>query len=247
MQATSSGKDISAPPSIDLSSPSDVSNTGDEEQGLIAPHTIPSSVRSIVSVPLDDDGSPAEAPSSESSTTGYLKKKTSEVFGAVLASSGLGKPVKAPNSPLTLALATLVGAYSSSDVAAEIKAEGNRLRESVVRSDAAPVSDEPRDVILETSILRGRKRATWATQFRILSGRAFKNLYRDPALLAAHYLSAIGLASTFLTISVILLFVDSSKSSVVFFSITSQTISPASRIDLVSGHFVYAAESNDLC
>jgi len=42
--------------------------------------------------------------------------------------------------------------------------------------------------------LRGRKRASWGTQFRILSGRAFKNLYRDPALLAAHYISSVALA-----------------------------------------------------
>jgi len=47
---------------------------------------------------------------------------------------------------------------------------------------------------LETTLLRGRKRASWTTQFRILSGRAFKNLYRDPALLAAHYIGSIGLA-----------------------------------------------------
>jgi hypothetical protein len=50
------------------------------------------------------------------------------------------------------------------------------------------------DVAVETSLLRGRKRASFGTQFRILSGRAFKNLYRDPALLMAHYLSSIGLA-----------------------------------------------------
>jgi hypothetical protein len=41
---------------------------------------------------------------------------------------------------------------------------------------------------------RRRRGASWPTQFRILSGRAFKNLYRDPALLTAHYLSSIALA-----------------------------------------------------
>ena len=58
------------------------------------------------------------------------------------------------------------------------------------------------DVAAETTLLRGRKRASWGTQFRILSGRAFKNLYRDPYLLAAHYLSAIGLAREWLSVSV---------------------------------------------
>lgn len=55
---------------------------------------------------------------------------------------------------------------------------------------------------IETALLRGRKRASYATQFRILSGRAFKNLYRDPALLAAHYLSSVGLACEFGFLSV---------------------------------------------
>lgn len=54
--------------------------------------------------------------------------------------------------------------------------------------------DETRDVALESGLLRGRKRATWATQFSILSGRAFKNLYRDPALLTAHYMGSVALA-----------------------------------------------------
>jgi hypothetical protein len=43
-------------------------------------------------------------------------------------------------------------------------------------------------------LLRGRKRATWATQFRILSGRAFKNMYRDPALLTFQYSASIAAA-----------------------------------------------------
>jgi hypothetical protein len=84
----------------------------------------------------------------------------------------------------------------------------------VVRTDngdasaGAAVSNELPDVVLETSILRGRKGASWGTQFRILSRRAFKNLYhdRDPALLAAHYLSAIGLAGAFRSCGYDLLF-----------------------------------------
>ena len=46
---------------------------------------------------------------------------------------------------------------------------------------------EMRDIAAETGMLRGPRRAGWGTQFRIMSGRAFKNLYRDPALLTAHY------------------------------------------------------------
>ncbi|KAF8173928.1 ABC-2 type transporter-domain-containing protein [Pholiota molesta] len=63
--------------------------------------------------------------------------------------------------------------------------EGEALRREVVRADRglAPsgggvaASGAQPDVALETSMLRGRKRASYATQFRILSGRAFKNLF----------------------------------------------------------------------
>ena len=113
----------------------------------------------------------------------------------------------------TITLRGLVETFAESDVAAEIRAEGETMRNEAVRNDnhvaAVPAPDEGAadaaasngavnnslpDVVQETTLLRGRKRASWATQFRILSGRAFKNLYRDPALLAAHYSSAIVLA-----------------------------------------------------
>lgn len=42
--------------------------------------------------------------------------------------------------------------------------------------------------------IRGYQRASWWTQFRILSGRAFKNLYRNPILLLTHYAVSIVLA-----------------------------------------------------
>ena len=107
-------------------------------------------------------------------------------------------------SPVAPALMTLVDAYATSNIAAGIKADGEQLRSEVVRTDngdavtaGGAVSNELPDVVLETSILRGRKRASWGTQFRILSRRAFKNLYRDPASLAAHYLLAGGLAGAF--------------------------------------------------
>jgi hypothetical protein len=54
-----------------------------------------------------------------------------------------------------------------------------------------PVNDL-RDVALdsETLVLWGRKHASGGTQF---SGNFFKNLNRNPALLAAHYSSSIAL------------------------------------------------------
>ena len=88
-------------------------------------------------------------------------------------------------------VAGLVDAYAASEIATAIRAE--------IRSVAQPAqgpegSEELPNVTIESELLRGRKRATWATQFRILSGRAFKNMYRDPALLTFQYSASIAAA-----------------------------------------------------
>jgi hypothetical protein len=201
----------SGTPSIDIAPAlDDHTNLGDEERGLpILPHAVPLSVRSILSNNPDDEPElQRTGPTSEnssSSSANYLKRKTSQIYEAVVSNGVVniigGRKTNAAGSSLAPALVYLVDAYATSDIAAGIKADGEKLRREVVRTDTGDadgaVNNELPDVVLETSILRGRKRASWGTQFRILSGRAFKNLYRDPALLAAHYLSAIGLAGTF--------------------------------------------------
>lgn len=198
----------------DASSPLDISppggdstdNIGDAERGLsLMPHSVPISVRSLVSTNPDDE---TELQPTPPQTGGYIRRKTSQIFKAVL-DNGVVNLVanknQLQNVPVAPALNILVDAYASSSIAAEIKADGEELRREVVRADNGhgngngSTSNELPDVILETSMLRGRKRATWGTQFRILSGRAFKNLYRDPALLTAHYTSAIALASMWST------------------------------------------------
>ena len=87
-------------------------------------------------------------------------------------------------------VAGLVDAYAASEIATAIQAE--------IRSVAQPTQGRERselpDVMVESELLRGRKRATWATQFSILSGRAFKNMYRDPALLTFQYSASIAAA-----------------------------------------------------
>jgi hypothetical protein len=99
-----------------------------------------------------------------SSIASSIRKRTSRLFGS------------APDVPTPLPpfLAELVNAYE--DLNAQADSNG-----------VLP------DVQAESEI-RGRKRASLWTQFRILSGRAFKNLYRDPALLATHYIAAFVLA-----------------------------------------------------
>lgn len=168
----------------------DTTNLGDEERGLV-PLSVRSS-RAGSSSPVGDTELQTRPTSIASSTGNFLKRKTSQLFEAVTSTSSTA------NKPLSPKLAGLVESYVNSDIAAGIRQESEELRRETTRSAGGRGSvgrgNELRDVALETTLLRGRKRASWGTQFRILSGRAFKNLYRDPALLAAHYLSSIALA-----------------------------------------------------
>lgn len=172
-------------PAVEPISPSeDVTNIGDEERAVgHHPSRSPTT--------LSENEIEATRSSSPASSGGYLKRKTSQLIEAVTSSSQ-----KSGNAPLAPNLLALVEAYNSSSIAAGIRAEGEEIRREQIAQNNTQnvVGTELPDVVIETSLLRGRKRASWTTQFRILSGRAFKNLYRDPALLAAHYLSSIALA-----------------------------------------------------
>jgi hypothetical protein len=182
--------DSTADPSIPLD---------DEERALGRP--LPLSVRSRSS----GDSTPqneTELLTRPNSAGGFIKRKTSQFLGAISSSSqrGIG------DVPLAPILASLVEAYVESDIAAEIKSDAAAAVSSaqINRDEISSQEDNGRRlensegdipiVAVGTSLLGGRKRASWTTQFRILSGRAFKNLYRDPALLAAHYISSIVLA-----------------------------------------------------
>lgn len=98
-------------------------------------------------------------------------------------------------APLPPKLAHLLQSYEQSEIAAAIRAEIEAFSQAPPPDSG--VTDDLPDVAEETSALRSRQRASYTTQFRILSGRAFKNLYRNPALLAAHYASSIGIAREF--------------------------------------------------
>jgi len=133
-------------------------------------------------------------PGSLDIAAGFIQRKTSQLMDAVSLSSH-----KSDTTPLEQQLAVLVEAYANSDIAGKIKNEIEEVRASAHTGVDGNGTEggETRDIVVESSVLRGRKRASWGTQFRILSGRAFKNLYRDPALLAAHYISSIALARTY--------------------------------------------------
>ncbi len=161
----------------------------DEERALMQP----SSGRDQTA---NDDATELQtrAGSVVSSSSQYIRRKTSQLLGAITPSSERG------DVPIPPKLAELVEAFRNSETAAALKTE----IEEVLRG-LAPQADANGtlpDVALENSLTRGRKRASWGTQFRILSGRAFKNLYRDPALLTAHYVSSIIVAREFCLIFV---------------------------------------------
>jgi hypothetical protein len=96
------------------------------------------------------------------------------------------------NNRVTERIEFLVKAYQESDMDLDTnqcdQAEGN------ITGANGDAGSEQRDVEVESAALRGYRRASWWTQFTILSGRAFKNLYRNPMLLLTHYAVSIVLA-----------------------------------------------------
>lgn len=175
-----------------ISPSEDATNLGDEERGLAGRSALiaPLSVKSRTSTSSNAE----ETELRTRSVVGSLKRKTSQILEAVTPSSS----TRADPAPVTPKLAELIEAYAKSDIAAGIREEGEALSRGNLNRQTEGAGFDPRqqlpDVAEETTLLRGHKRATWGTQFRILSGRAFKNLYRDPALLTAHYLASIALA-----------------------------------------------------
>ncbi|KAJ1027359.1 hypothetical protein NDA18_003367 [Ustilago nuda] len=87
-------------------------------------------------------------------------------------------------------LVHLVNAFSESDISTITKSE---LDAFLGRTPEGIQNNLP-DLANESSLLRSYKKAPLWTQFKILSGRAFKNLYRDPILMFAHFGLAIVLA-----------------------------------------------------
>jgi hypothetical protein len=167
----------------------------DEERALGRP--VPLSVRSRGGSSDTFPENDTELRTRPNSAGGYIKRKTSQFLNVVSSSSQQGTW----DRPLAPMLLSLVETYADSDIAAAIKSSAD----SASSTQAAVVDDSNGsgggnsqfpDLPLKNSYLGGRQRASWATQFRILSGRAFKNLYRDPALLAAHYVSSVALACT---------------------------------------------------
>lgn len=99
---------------------------------------------------------------------------TSRIFG-----SGRTSPTQTELSPK---LARLVESYASSEVAKEAR---QGIRDARSHAHANGHADG------QAVVLRSYKRAGWWSQFMILSGRSFKNLYRNPMLMLSHYAVAV--------------------------------------------------------
>ncbi|KAF9507174.1 hypothetical protein BS47DRAFT_1373972 [Hydnum rufescens UP504] len=165
----------------------------DEEQALPRTH---SQVNADLDVPRSRTrpSSIADSISAVTKNVGngagnYIKRKTSQLLDAISSGSTKGNG----GSTMSPQLAALVQAYYDSDIASAIREDINVIKQRPEHT-GEPEATQTRDITEESSNLRGRRRASYATQFRILSGRAFKNLYRNPALLSAHYISSIAIA-----------------------------------------------------
>jgi hypothetical protein len=114
-----------------------------------------------------DEEQANQVPSPRTATT--VSPTTDSHFAMQKSDSGIGPHI-----------ARLVAAYEQSDIAKEL---GQSLASTAASSQAQ----------LET--LGTFKRASLWGQFRILSGRSFKNLYRNPMLMLTHYAVSLVLGS----------------------------------------------------
>ncbi|GAA6037205.1 hypothetical protein JCM8097_008619 [Rhodosporidiobolus ruineniae] len=96
--------------------------------------------------------------------------------------SGSSSGARSPVHPvLPPPLARLVDAFASSTVAQQTKEEIAQAKVAALTGGGAG----------DPVVLRNYQRASWWSQFKILSGRSFKNLYRDPMLMLSHYAVAV--------------------------------------------------------
>jgi hypothetical protein len=110
----------------------------------------------------------SERSATSSSIVNQIKAKAIEAFHSIK-SSNSEEPVVTPAMPERLA--HLVLGFKDSDQAKITEAEIHRLHHGVGLNGLQEVSGE-------TTPFRTYKRASWALQFKTLSSRAFKNLYR---------------------------------------------------------------------
>ncbi|CCM00070.1 uncharacterized protein FIBRA_02097 [Fibroporia radiculosa] len=190
MQAGSQSSSSGSPP-VGTDSSDDHTNLRDEERAFNpSAATLSVSARSQEQSSTSGDETELQLRSASiaGSASGYVKRKTSQLLQAIKPSSYSG------SMPLPPRLRVLVDEFAKSEISTAFRVETAQVERAAAAPPTSTTIDELPDIAVESSLAKGRKRASWGTQFRILSGRAFKNLYRDPALLAAHYVSAVVVA-----------------------------------------------------
>ncbi|EPQ28766.1 uncharacterized protein PFL1_03569 [Pseudozyma flocculosa PF-1] len=145
---------------------------------------------------------PSSLQDGDGSVGGTLRKRTSRLAdglrNAFTNGNGNGSDVAMPKLS-SRRLSKLVHEFAKSDIArrnaGEMDAFLGRTSEEAdgAATGPAPVNDLP-DISRQNRLHKSFKKASLWTQFTILSGRAFKNLYRDPILMFAHFALAILLA-----------------------------------------------------
>jgi hypothetical protein len=145
-----------------------VSGDGDAENGF-ARETAPDEDGEDVS---DDDGR-----RDKTTVLGQISRKARQVLGT-FTTTGISPSSSGTSTPdanqVPEKLASLVLACRASDDAKIIEAEITRIQTGQ-SADGTIISDRNVEEGLE---VRGYRKAGWWTQFGLLSGRAFKNLYR---------------------------------------------------------------------
>ena len=122
----------------------------------------------------DSEDDTREIPESDGMLNG-IKRKAQQLLGAFTSSSssegsgGGGADERIPEK-----LASIVLAHRASDDAKIVEAEIHRIQ----NGETPGGMESTRDVATETALLKGYTQAGFWSQFKLLSGRAFKNLYR---------------------------------------------------------------------
>ncbi|GAA98720.1 hypothetical protein E5Q_05408, partial [Mixia osmundae IAM 14324] len=87
----------------------------------------------------------------------------------------------------------LVDTFSASHMATAFREELSTFQNAISSTLAIADGSALRDLEIDSEVRGYRKAGLW-TQFTILSGRAFKNLYRNPMLMLSHYVLSVVLA-----------------------------------------------------
>lgn len=148
--------------------------------------------RRSLAVQIDEENDEAEREDdARTPILGQISSKAKKVLGLKASRSSFSSRSSGSATPdVPEKLASLILANRGSDDTKIIEAEISRIQGG---STPNGVESTGRDIGEETEV-RGFKKANGWTQFRLLSGRAFKNLYRNPLLMGTHYAMAIVVA-----------------------------------------------------